>query len=129
VESSAAVPDQYLTHIRAVTGGDVSALRELWEPDAVIEFPYARSVGSAERLTGIEEIVGYFDKFSALGEFTLSDVHAWQIGPLHWITEAHGSSVIVDTGKPYEQDYVVRFRLSERERLQWWREYWDPTRL
>ena len=39
------------------------------------------------------------------------------------------SSPLTATGAPYEQDYIVRFGLSERGKLAWMREFWDPTRM
>jgi ketosteroid isomerase-like protein len=125
---TSAIPEPYLAHLKAVTHGEIEALRELWEPDGVIEFPYAGSVGSAERLSGVDEIVGYFGRLPMSREFTFRDTQAWRIDAAHWVVETHGSSFL-PSGKPYEQDYIVRFRTSPRGRLQWWREYWDPTRL
>jgi uncharacterized protein len=123
------LPEVYRAHLAAAAGGDAATLRAIWEPDGVVEFPYAVSVGTPTRLTGIDAIVDYFGGLSLFGPFAFSGVAAWPLGDGDWVAELHGSSTVLATGQPYEQDYVVRFRVSPAGRLSWLREYWDPTRL
>lgn len=125
------VPQVYLDHLEAVTGSAPGALRALWEPDALLEFPYAASVGTAGRLEGIEAIVGYFDGLGLFGPFTFTALRAGRLegDREEWVLEMHASSTLRATGAAYEQDYVVRFGLADSGRLAWMREYWDPTRL
>jgi uncharacterized protein len=122
-------PQIYLDHLAAATTGDGDALRRVWADDGVVEFPYAGSVGSAPRLNGVAEIVGYFGRLGLFGPFTFRDVNAWQVGSNEWFVELHGSSTITATGAAYEQDYVVRFTVAPSGRLAFMREYWDPTRI
>lgn len=123
------VPAVFLGHVDAASRGDVAVLRELWEPEGVIEFPYASSLGTAGTLTGLDEITAYFSGLGLFAAFTVGDLVSWQIGDGQWLAEFHGSSTITATAAPYEQDYIVRFEISPRGRLSWLREYWDPTRL
>lgn len=123
------LPSIYRDHLAAATAPDAAALRRAWEPDGVLEFPYATSVGSPSLLEGIDAIERYFTELPLFGPFSFSDERAWRTGPGEWLAELHGSSTVLADGSPYEQDYIVRFSVSERGRLSWMREYWDPTRL
>jgi ketosteroid isomerase-like protein len=127
-------PQVYLDHLTAVTTADAALLRRVWEPDGLLEFPYSTSItGDVIRLEGIEAIVDRFGRPGGgmfTGGWTFRDVEAWPVADSRdWVLEMHGSSVVAATGKPYEQDYVVRFGLSEGGRLAWMREFWDPTRV
>lgn len=123
------VPQVYLDHLAAVTGPEPASVREQWEPDGVLEFPYAASVGTASRLDGVDAIVGYFDGLRVFGDWSFSEPIARRIeGEDEWLVELHGSATLVASGTPYEQDYVVRFGLGPSGRLAWMREFWDPTR-
>ena len=129
---STTAPQVYLDHLAAVTGGDAETLRAAWEPDGVLEFPYAGSLGGPERLEGVEAIV---DRFTGagpgpFGTWAFRDVRAWEVaGGGEYVLEMHGSSTLEPSGAPYEQDYVVRFGLAPGGRIAWMREFWDPTRL
>ncbi|CAB4919517.1 unannotated protein [freshwater metagenome] len=123
------VPQVYLDHLAAVTGPEPASVRELWEPDGVLEFPYAGSIGTASRLVGVDAIVGYFDGLRVFRDWRFSAPLARRIeGADEWLVELHGSATLLATGAPYEQDYVVRFGLAAGGRLAWMREFWDPTR-
>lgn len=119
----------YLAHLYAAGRGAGAELPAIWEPDGVVEFPYAGSVGTPQRLDGIDAIVGYFSSLGLFEPFTFSAIEAWPVGDGEWFAELHGSTTMTDTGKAYEQDYVVRFRVAPSGRLAFMREYWDPTRI
>ena len=123
--------DMYRRHLEASAVGDEATLREIWDADGVVEFPYAPAVGSPERLDGIDRIVEYFTGLQLFGQFTFGTIDVWPLGDArtHWLAELHASSVVLATGRPYEQDYIVRFSLGSSGRLEWMREYWDPTRF
>jgi len=125
------VPQIYLDHLAAVTGPEPARVRDHWEPDGVLEFPYATSIfGKALRLEGADAIVDYFDGLGRFDGWAFRDLRAWKVeGAPEYVLEMHGSSVVIATGLPYEQDYVVRFGVAESGRLAWMREFWDPTRL
>lgn len=123
-------PQVYRDHLATITGGHDVPLEALWEADAVYEFPYAESLGSAKRLEGIDAIKGYFTNLGLFGPFTFSGVSAWKVeGADEYVLEMHGSSTVLATGAAYEQDYLVRFGISRAGKLAWMREFWDPTRL
>jgi ketosteroid isomerase-like protein len=128
---STEVPQIYRDHLAAITGPEPASVRRLWEPDGVLEFPYAASLfGAALRLEGVDAIVDYFDGPPRFADWTFRDLVAWKVeGAEEYVLEMHGSSVVVATGAAYEQDYLVRFGIGASGRLAWMREFWDPTRL
>lgn len=125
------VPQAYLDHLAAVTGTGTAALEQCWEPEGVLEFPYATSVGTAQRLEGLAAIKGYFSGLGTFGgDWAFTDMHASKVeGGDEYVLEVHGSATVTETGSPYEQDYIVRFGLGPTGKLAWMREFWDPTRV
>lgn len=125
-----AVPQIYLDHLAAITGPEPASVRDAWRPDGVLEFPYATTIGGTPRLDGIDAIVGYFDGLTTFADWSFTDMRAWKVEEAdEHLVEVHGAATIVATGAPYEQDYIVRFGLAPDGRLQWMREFWDPTRI
>ncbi|WP_426756771.1 nuclear transport factor 2 family protein [Myxococcus sp. Y35] len=111
----------------ALIGTDIERWLGLFAEDAVVEFPYAPSLGAPERLVGREAIRGYFAEtpkhflglvFSNVRRYLTTD-------PDVAIAEVHGSATIALTGKPYEQDYILVLK-SREGRIVHYREYWDP---
>jgi ketosteroid isomerase-like protein len=116
--------DAHLELIRT----DISRWIELFAEDAVVEFPYAKSLGGMhERLEGREAIRQYFAEtpkhfkglvFSKVRRYLTTD-------PEVAIAEAHGSATIAMTGRTYEQDYVMVLKARDGK-ISLYREYWDP---
>ncbi|MFP2958520.1 nuclear transport factor 2 family protein [Myxococcus sp. 1LA] len=106
---------------------DIERWLGLFAEDAVVEFPYAPSVGAPERLAGREAIRGYFAEtpkhFQGL-VFSNTRRH-FTAGSDVAVAEVHGSATIALTGKPYEQDYIMVLK-SRDGRIVHYREYWDP---
>ena len=109
-------------------GRDITAWLELFEDDAVVEFPYAASLGLSPRLGGKAAIEQYFRgtpgtfrelRFRDLRQLPSSD-------PELAFAEVHGSARIGPTGKPYEQDYVMLLR-TRHGRIAHYAEYWNPV--
>lgn len=103
----------------------VAAVTTLFHEDAVIEFPYATSLGTASRLT-LPEYSNYLK--GALPN--MPDIHfdirgIYPVGENACWAEIHGEAVIPKTGKLYRQDYVV-YLVQKEGRIYQYREYWDP---
>lgn len=100
----------------------------LFAEDAVVEFPYAGSLGRTGRLAGKRAIDGYFrgtpGTFREL-RFRELRLHACVDRDLA-IAEVHGSAIVGPQGRPYEQDYVMVLRARDGQIVAY-REYWDPT--
>jgi uncharacterized protein len=116
-------------HLEAITT-DAERLRTIWAPDGVVEFPYARSVGARDRLVGIEEIVAYFGPPSRFRDWSFNAFRTTTGGSGGtFVVEFTGTAVHLETGRPYEQDYIVVVEVSAEGRIKHLREYWDPTRV
>jgi ketosteroid isomerase-like protein len=109
-------------------GRDIARWLDLFADDAIVEFPYAASVGAPTRLTGKPAIAAYFGgtpgtfrdlRFRDLRSFPSAD-------PERALAEVHGSARIGAEGRPYEQDYVMVLRTRAGKIVEY-REYWDPT--
>ena len=99
----------------------------LFADNAVVEFPYAPSVDRPHRLEGKAAIGRYFrgalEIFRDL-EFRGLRLHeSVDAGAI--IAEVHGSATISTTGRRYEQDYVMFFRVHGGKIVAY-REYWNP---
>lgn len=122
------VPPVFRAHLAAVTD-DAEALRAIWRPDGVLEFPYAAAVGARERLEGIDALLGYFGgarrfrdwSFTGFRTIAAPDGRAFSV-------EFHGSATVLASGARYEQDYISVVALDPAGAIAAMREYWDPTR-
>ncbi|RKH18779.1 nuclear transport factor 2 family protein [Corallococcus sp. CA047B] len=111
----------------ALIGTDIERWLGLFANDAVVEFPYAPSLGMPSRLEGIEAIRAYFvpitQRFQGLA---FADVQRYPTTDpnVGWM-EVHGSATLLPSHFHYEQDYVMRLHLREG-RIVRYREYWNP---
>jgi uncharacterized protein len=98
----------------------------LFADDAVVEFPYAASLGRSTRLEGKAAIDAYFSGAAAsFRDLAFRDVRIHvSTEPGVVVAEAHGSAQITTTGKTYEQDYVMIVETSEGK-IRRYREYWN----
>jgi uncharacterized protein len=106
---------------------DPASWLELFAEDALVEFPYAASLGAPGRFEGRDAIRHYF--FTALENFrglTFSNARLYPgADPAFALAEVHGSATIASTGKSYEQDYVMVIE-ARGGRIARYREYWNP---
>lgn len=122
------VPPAFRAHLAAVTG-DAEALRDIWAPDGVLEFPYAAAVGARERLEGIDALLDYFGGARRFRDWSFTRFRAIASGDGRaFAVEFHGSATVLATGARYEQDYISVVTLDADGRIAAMREYWDPTR-
>ncbi|RKG97750.1 nuclear transport factor 2 family protein [Corallococcus sp. CA053C] len=111
----------------ALIGTDIERWLTLFADDAVVEFPYAPSLGMPSRLEGIEAIRAYFvpitQRFQGLA-FAGVQRYPTTDPNVGWM-EVHGSATLQPSHFHYEQDYVMRLHLREG-RIVRYREYWNP---
>ncbi|SEU22227.1 nuclear transport factor 2 family protein [Stigmatella erecta] len=117
----------FATHLALVTK-DMPAWLELFAENAVIEFPYAPSVGTPARLEGKAAITAYaLGVPSAMRDFVFSNLRLFPTHEPHVLfAEVHGEATISHTGLRYVQDYVMRLE-TDGERIIHYREYWNPV--
>lgn len=111
----------------ALIGKDIPAWVNLFAEDAVVEFPYASTLGSPERLEGKSAIYNYMKDVPAqMQNLIFTNVREYQTSnPNLLLAEVHGEAVIVATGRHYQQDYVMRLETKHRKIVHY-REYWNP---
>jgi ketosteroid isomerase-like protein len=122
-------PKILVDHLEAITT-DPQRLRTIWAPDGVLEFPYARSLGLRDRLVGIEELVAYFGPPRRFRDWSFDRFRTMtSVSGGTFAVEFTGTAVHLETGRPYEQEYVMIVELAAHGRITHLREYWDPTRV
>jgi uncharacterized protein len=106
---------------------DIQAWVNLFTEDAVIEFPYASALGTAERLEGKSAIYNYMkDVPTQMQNLIFTNVRKCPTSnPNILWAEVHGSAAIVATGRHYQQDYVMRLETKDGKIVHY-REYWNP---
>lgn len=116
---------QILLNLLSAFNQGTEAVLSLFDPMATVEYPYARSLGSAYQLT-MDDYRKHLDNI--LGDmpdiiFTGLTVYPLNEPDSYW-AEFHGETTIPTTGVLYQQDYVVNFRL-ENGKFIYYKEYWN----
>lgn len=119
--------EEVLHHgLRLLLGKDITGWVDLWAEDGTMEFPFAPE-GRPRRLQGREAIAAYMRHYPDhidLREFTDVRVHRTE-DPGTVVAEARGLGRIVETGRPYEMNYISV--LTVRDGLMTaCRDYWNP---
>lgn len=119
--------DTFSDLLRAALGDRLApadSLLAMFAKDVVFEFPYAPA-GLPKRLDGIAALEAHLQKLGPLIDFG-----PMILGPVH----GAGATVIfefsctgrgVQTGAPYDQDYVSVVTLRDG-RIARYRDYWNP---
>ena len=97
----------------------------LFDKNSVIEFPYAVSLKTAERLN-YNEYYNYLKKgLPNMPNIKFKNAIIYPtINNAFW-AEAHGEVTIPSTNKLYKQKYVMYF-IIDKGKISHYREYWDP---
>lgn len=108
-------------------GHDIQRWIDLFADDAVVEFPYAPSLGLPGRFEGKEAIDRYFRGTpESFRDLAFRDVRRYPTtDPDVAIAEAHGSATVGANDARYEQDYVMLVR-TKGGKIVLYREYWNP---
>ena len=111
--------------LHAFTTGTDDVLR-LFAEEAIVEYPYAPSLGGMARLTKADyrqHLEGILPQMPTI-LFSNVRVYPLQQEGAYW-AEFHGETTIPATGKLYQQDYVVYLTISH-DQFSTYREYWNP---
>ena len=108
-------------------GHDMQRWLALFADDAVVEFPYAASLGRPGRLDGKAAIDAFFRGTpGTFRDLTFRDLRSFPgTDPDFAVAEVHGSAIIGAMNRRYEQDYVMLLR-TRAGKIVWYREYWNP---
>jgi ketosteroid isomerase-like protein len=117
---------QLLENLLAAFNEGADNVVKLFNDDAVIEYPYAPSLGTVSRL----DREGYYHYLKGalpnMPNLNFSGVKVYPVtGDNAYWAEVHCEAVIPSTGKHYEQDYVMYFTVKDN-RFHLYREYWNP---
>ncbi len=113
-------------HLQLI-GVDIPAWLGLLSKSAVVEFPYAPSLGYPPRIEGLAAIAelmnattSNFDPF----RFTDISIHLCEKKDEAWAS-FHGEAFVPKTQKLYSQDYAAFMRVAGGK-IVYYREYWNP---
>lgn len=104
---------------------DTETVLALFNLEAMVEYPYAKSLGKSYLLT-MEDYRKHLDsilKNMPDINFTGLKVYPLQEQDCYW-AEFHGETLVPKTGALYQQDYVVNFKL-ENGKFNFYKEYWN----
>lgn len=97
----------------------------LFDQKAIIEFPYAPSLGTPNKLN-LNEYHDYLKSgLAKIPDIRFENIRLYEVTKNTYWAEVHGSVRIPSTGKLYQQDYVMYFTLKAGK-IDFYREYWNP---
>lgn len=104
-------------------GGD--AVAALFDEEAIIEFPYAHSLGTPGKLPKTDYHQYLNNVLPNMPGLQFSQVQIFNTisGNMAW-AEFHGEATIPSTGVHYQQDYVARFTFRDGKIIHY-KEYWN----
>ncbi|BAZ08291.1 hypothetical protein NIES4071_00960 [Calothrix sp. NIES-4071] len=113
-------------HLKLITK-DILAWLELFAEDAIIEFPYASTIGLTNRLEGKLAIYDHMKDVPAnMQNLIFTNIRSHQtLNPNVLFAEVHGEATITATGRRYQQDYVMQLETKDGKIIHY-REYWNP---
>ncbi|GAA3617318.1 nuclear transport factor 2 family protein [Flavivirga amylovorans] len=98
---------------------------ELFDEEAIIEYPYAYSLGTPSSLNKTQYANYLKGALANMPDITFSQVKSYTTeNHIVW-AEFHGEVIIPSTNKLYQQDYVARFTLKNGKIIHY-KEYWNP---
>ncbi len=103
----------------------VENVLELFHDDAIVEYPYAHSLGTPSELTKTQYGNYLKGALENMPDIAFSKVKSYAAQNHVVWAEFHGEVVIPSTNQLYQQDYVARIVL-ENGRIIHYKEYWNP---
>ncbi|MFC5556177.1 nuclear transport factor 2 family protein [Methylobacterium iners] len=115
-------------HFETLVGNPLQ-WQSLVDDEVLWELPFAPALGHPARLTGRAEVVRHATWFvGAVENFRFFDLRVYpNADPDQAVAEVRAEGVIKETGRLYQQEYIVFLR-SKGGRILSLREYFDPTR-
>ncbi|WP_028938555.1 nuclear transport factor 2 family protein [Pseudonocardia spinosispora] len=105
---------------------DMAGFVELWEPDGVMEFPFA-APGFPTRLVGHAQLHDYLDDYPQHVDLhAIVDLEVHQsVDPSVVIVEFGAEGLVVPSGRPYRLRYIAVLTIRDG-RIARYRDYWSP---
>lgn len=98
---------------------------ELFHEDAIIEYPYAHSLGTPSSLNKTQYGNYLKGALANMPDIAFSNVKSYTAQNYVVWAEFHGEVVIPSTKQLYKQDYVARITLKNGKIIHY-KEYWNP---
>ncbi|KQC31833.1 hypothetical protein AAY42_17190 [Flagellimonas eckloniae] len=98
---------------------------ELFHEDAIIEYPYAHSLGTPSKLDKTQYGNYLKGALANMPDIVFSQVKSYPSQNHVVWAEFHGEVVIPSTNQLYKQDYVARILLKNGKIIHY-KEYWNP---
>ncbi|MDO6739345.1 nuclear transport factor 2 family protein [Wenyingzhuangia sp. 2_MG-2023] len=102
-----------------------SASIKLFHEDAIIEYPYAYSLGTPSKLNKKEYETYLENALSNMPNMEFTNVKVYTVNKNIFWAEFHGEFTVPTTKKRFKSDYVVRIILKKGKILNL-KEYWNP---
>jgi uncharacterized protein len=115
MKSTSKTIDGILDAYLALVGTNAEAWSDLLAENAIMELPYAAVLGMPTRLEGKSAIYNFFKAgIVQMQNYTVTNVRKYPtVDPdLLWV-EFHAEAMVIDTGRQYQQDYVVRIKIDD----------------
>lgn len=104
---------------------NADAVIELFHKDVTIEFPYASSLGTTDRMN-FKEWYNYLrGGLPYMPDITYRNIKVYQVDENTYWSEVSGETIVPSTAQLYKQNWVMHFKLKEGKIIQY-KEYWDP---
>jgi ketosteroid isomerase-like protein len=114
--------------LMATFGADMEPWWAIADEDLVLEFPFARSIGMPQRVTGKHASRAYLEKVvSGLEGLRFTGITARETGNPGEVVVEYVGTCPAPNGT-YDQQYITIMRFKEG-RLALFREYWDTTEV
>ncbi len=105
---------------------NADAVIELFHPEAIIEFPYAVSLGTASKMN-FKEWHNYLKGgLPNMPNIHFDNARVYEINKNTYWAEVHGETKVPSTNKMYIQDWVMHFTLKD-DKFNFYKEYWNPS--
>lgn len=102
-----------------------SATIKLFHEDAIIEYPYAHSLGTPSKLNRKEYETYLENALRNMPNMEFTNVKVYTVNKNLFLAEFHGEFTVPATKKRYKNDYISRITLKENKILSL-KEYWNP---
>jgi uncharacterized protein len=124
--TSIAAPEWFTAALDALRTGDVDRFLQMYDDDAVHEFPFALE-GRPERLAGKSAIAEYMKDLPARVQIESFDEVTVREAGDELIVEARAHGVRPGSGAPFDMQYVW-FITHKNGRISRFRDYMNPMR-
>ncbi|WP_371368117.1 putative protein YesE [Sporomusa rhizae] len=117
-------------YLSIVKGASINSWMEIWDEDAIVEFPYAPPP-YPKQVKGKNAICEHYKNVSGAMELCEEKplVFYPSSDPLLAVFETSMIFRIPSTGNDYSQDYISVVKVNEDGKIVLYREYWDPSRV